>query len=252
MAESELRIVTYNIHKGFSAGNRRFVLHKIREALLTTKADILFLQEMQGEHTKHQQTHHNWPVCSHSEFLAQDDWPHIAYAKNVEYSAGHHGNALLSKYPFVQWENINLSPFTWASRSLLHGSIKRANFDQDLHIICIHLGLMGIERRHQFDMLSKRIAEHVPHDAPLIVAGDFNDWTGQGEKYFAQQLDLQETFRTLHNHYAKSWPAWMPMLTMDRIYYRGLEPISCERPIHKVWKKLSDHTPLIATFSQHS
>jgi endonuclease/exonuclease/phosphatase family metal-dependent hydrolase len=252
MSDSLLRIVTYNIHKGFSAGNRRFVLHQMREALLSTDADILFLQEMQGEHTKHQITHQNWPLCSPSEFIAQQDWPYIAYAKNAEYSAGHHGNALLCKYPFIQWENINVSPFSWASRSLLHGIIKPPNFDSNLHIICIHLGLTGIERRRQFDTLSTRISEHVPQDAPLIVAGDFNDWTGQGQKRFAQQLELQETFRTLHQRHAKTWPAWMPLLTMDRIYYRGLYPVSCERPTHKLWQKLSDHAPLIASFSLHS
>jgi len=249
MQENQLRILTYNLHKGFSAGNRHFILHQVRDALVESNADILFLQEMQGQHTEHEKKHPNWPDNSHSEFLAHDVWPHYAYAKNVSYDAGHHGNAILSKYPIQRWENINISPFSWASRSLLHGVVKLPNSNEEIHIICIHLGLMAMERRRQFKTLCKRIDEHVPHDATLIVAGDFNDWTGQAEKHFAQNLDLKEAYRTLHHRYAKTFPAWLPLLKMDRIYYRGLQVTSCERPSKKIWSRLSDHAPLIATFT---
>lgn len=248
MQKNQLRILTYNIHKGFSTSNRNFMLHQIRDALVDTNADIMLLQEIQGEHTEHQQTQLEWPEVPHCEFLAQDVWPHVAYAKNAVYSVGHHGNAILSKYALQSWENINVSPFSWASRSLLHGVIKLPWFDEELHIICIHLGLIGIERRRQFVTLCERIDAHVPHDAPLIVAGDFNDWTGQAEKRLSQHLGLKEAYRTLHNRYARTWPSWMPLLTMDRIYYRGLEPVLCERPSHSRWNKLSDHAPLVASF----
>lgn len=248
MQETQLRVLTYNVHKGFSAGNRHFILHQIREALYETDADILFLQEMQGEHQEHEQKHHNWPECSHLEFLSQDVWPHFAYAKNAVYSVGHHGNAILSKYALKSWENINVSPFIWASRSLLHGVIELPGVIADLHIICIHLGLSGRERRRQFETLCKRIDEHVPHDAPLIVAGDFNDWTGQAEKRFYQHLELREAYQTIHNRYAKTFPAWLPVFRMDRIYFRGLQPQYCERLTQSPWNRLSDHAPLLATF----
>ena len=141
MPEQQLRILTYNLHKGFSADNRRFILHQIREALIDTDTDILFLQEIQGEHQQLAKKHADWPDCSHSDFLAQDAWPHVAYGKNAVYSVGHHGNAILSKYAIHSWENINVSPFIWASRSLLHGEIKLPQLNTNLHIICIHLGL---------------------------------------------------------------------------------------------------------------
>ncbi|NOR69405.1 MAG: EEP domain-containing protein [Methylomarinum sp.] len=248
MRKNQLRVLTYNIHKGFSVGNRYFILHQIREALEKTDADILFLQEMQGKHSKHEQKHTNWPECSHSEFLAKDIWPHFAYGKNAMYKVGHHGNALLSKYALLRWENINVSPFIWASRSLLHGVIQLPESSSELHIICIHLGLLGMERRRQINTLCQHIEAHVPRDAPLIAAGDFNDWTGQAEKQFYQHLNLQEAHQTLHNRYAKTFPAWLPMLQMDRIYYRGLQPITCERLTHAPWNRLSDHAPLSATF----
>ncbi len=257
MNENGLRILTYNIHKGFTVGNRRFVLHPIQEALLAADADLMFLQEMQGEHRHHQQKIADWPVLPQLEFLAENNWPFHVYGKNAVYKAGHHGNAILSKHPFQCWENINVSPFSWASRSLLHGVIRVPQAAcghlhetaLDLHIVCIHFGLTGKERRLQLSKLCARIDSHVPHEAPLIIAGDFNDWLGQAERFFHDRLGLQEIFRATHGRYARSFPAWLPFLPMDRIYYRGLTPLSCERLAYAPWFSLSDHAPLAATFT---
>ena len=266
MKEKGLRVLTYNIHKGFNVGNRRFVLHQIREALIAADADLLFLQEMQGEHLRHEKKILDWPVLSQLEFLADNTWPFHAYGKNAIYTAGHHGNAILSKFPFEHWENINVSPFPWASRSMLHGVIRLPGMaevsqavgnrcdrlpqsSQDVHIVCIHFGLTGKERRLQISKLCDRIDSHVPHDAPLIIAGDFNDWMGQAERLFHDHLGLQEVFRKTHGRYARSFPSWLPFLPMDRIYYRGLIPVSCEPLTHAPWHTLSDHAPLIASFT---
>lgn len=243
-----LKVFTYNIHKGFNVGNRRFVLHQIREALAGVDADLVFLQETQGKHLQHEALISDWPNSTQYEFLAEGIWPHYAYGKNAIYSAGNHGNAILSKYPLESWENINVSPFRWASRSLLHAVLTIAPGKPRLHTVCIHFGLTSSERRRQLDTMCKRIDSHVPHDEPLIVAGDFNDWLGRSERYFHEHLGLQEIFRTLHGRYALSFPAWMPVFPMDRIYYRGLQPVSCARLGHTPWRVLSDHAPLSAAF----
>ena len=82
----------------------------------------------------------------------------------------------------------------------------------------------------------------------MIIAGDFNDWSEKAEKHFSEQLNLQETHHTLHNKHARTFPAWLPILKMDRVYYRKVKPISCERPRYNLWRRLSDHAPLIAKF----
>lgn len=244
-----LRVLTYNIHKGFNSGNRRFVLHEIREALLATHADLLLLQEMQGEHTKHEKQIANWPELSQFEFIAEGIWPYHAYGQNVSHKLGHHGNAILSKFPFESWENINVSPYPWASRSLLHGVIHLPQTAQALHIVCLHFGLTGRERLRQTARLCERIDSHVPHDAPLIVAGDFNDWRGRIEAHFHQHLGLKEVFHETQGEFARTFPAWLPLLPMDRIYYRGLTLHACERLALSPWRALSDHVPLTARFS---
>jgi endonuclease/exonuclease/phosphatase family metal-dependent hydrolase len=244
-----IKILTYNIHKGFSAGNRRFILHDIKASLQQLNTDVVFLQEIQGEHNIRQQKIATWPNDTQFEFLADEVWDHHAYGKNAIYKSGHHGNAILSKYPFIEWENINVSNIRSASRSLLHGIIKIPSKNIKIHLICVHLGLFSREREKQLSVLSRRINSHVPHNEALIIAGDFNDWLCRAEKHLQQELGLREIFKHSTGTYARSFPAWMPMLNMDRIYFRGLLPMSCEKLHLPHWKKLSDHNPLIATFS---
>jgi endonuclease/exonuclease/phosphatase family metal-dependent hydrolase len=178
---------------------------------------------MQGEHQRHEKRVEDWPDRAQFEFIAEGVWPFFAYGKMQFIMPAIMAIAILSKYPFESWENINVSPYPWASRSLLHGIIRMPQSDQDVHIVCIHFGLMGKERRLQIGKLCDRIDSHVPHDAPLIVAGDFNDWMGQASRHFHDHLDLQEVYRQTHGRYARTFPAWLPLLQMDRIYYRGPE-----------------------------
>lgn len=248
MKENQIKIVTYNIHKGFSFGKSRFVLHQMREMLGHVDADIIFLQEIQGKHEKHELYVENWPAMPHFEFLAEEIWPHYAYGKNAIYRLGHHGNAILSKYPFTFWENIDVSIQKRASRSLLHGVIELPN-NGVLHVICVHLGLMKFERTKQMQVLVERIQSKIPAGEPILIAGDFNDWRSHLSFELEQNLGLEEIFKTLRGSYAKSFPSWQPTLPVDRIYYRGVKPELCKRFNQYPWRKLSDHLPLYAEFS---
>ncbi len=54
-----LRVLTVNTHKGFTALNRRFILPELREAVRSTGADLVFLQEVVGEHDRHSSRYYN-------------------------------------------------------------------------------------------------------------------------------------------------------------------------------------------------
>lgn len=248
MSDSSIKVMTYNIHKGFSMGNVRFILHEIRESLRYVDADVVFLQEIYGEKQISNNRFDDWPNNSQFEFLADEVWHHHAYGKNAIYKAGHHGNAILSKYPFIEWENIDVSIMKKASRSLLHGTIQIPHSEKKIHIICIHLGLFEREREKQLTILAQRINSHIPHDEPLIIAGDFNDWRGNAERHLHDDLGVKEVFKDAHGSHARTFPAWFPVLSMDRIYYRGLEVVDCSHLQGQPWQRLSDHTPLLAEF----
>src|SRR5690349_18068205 len=102
-----LRVVSYNIHKGFNMSNRRFILRRIRDAIRDVHPELVMLQEVLGEHKHHAERHKDWPEQAQFDFLAHELWPHVAYGRNAVYGAGHHGNAILSKYPFKFVENID-------------------------------------------------------------------------------------------------------------------------------------------------
>jgi len=243
-----IKVLTYNIHKGFDLFNREFVLHKIRDQLQMADVDVVYLQEILGQHQQHEARIVGWPEVPQFEFLADQLWPHYAYGKNAIYSKGHHGNAILSKYPIEQFKNINVSRFRRASRSLLHGSIQLPDVDLRLHLICVHLELIGFERSRQLNILKYYINESISDNEPIILAGDFNDWSGRMGLQFESDLAMQEVFRSKQGKYARTYPSNRPMLRMDRIYFRGMKLLECECFRDHPWKRMSDHLPLYAKF----
>jgi endonuclease/exonuclease/phosphatase family metal-dependent hydrolase len=246
----EIHVLTYNIHKGYCAGNRRFVLESMRERIAETGADVVFLQEIHGNAIKSaaKRKRFSYPDQPHFEYLADQAWPHYAYGRNAIYRRGDHGNAILSMHPFVSWENIDVSIFPRSSRSILHGIIELPGKSTRLHTLCVHLGLLEKERREQLLTLTKRINDHVPHDEPMIIAGDFNDWRRRAEDHLHDDLGLEELFVQLQGRHARTFPIWAPMLAVDRIYYPGLKPTACQRLSTGHWRDLSDHAALSGVF----
>jgi len=241
-----ISLITYNIHKGFGVGAVRFLLPEMRDAIAGLNPDFVFLQEVQGEHRRREKRIDSWPDSPQFEYIAENIWPHYVYGKNAVYQSGHHGNAILSKYPFERFENINLSNINRASRGILHTQLIIDN--QTIHLLCVHLGLFKAERAEQCKALMQRIKDVVPQDEPLLMAGDFNDWRTVISKPLADDLGVEEAFVTIEGQHARSFPAIRPALCVDRVYFRGMQvqEVAC---LHgKPWRMLSDHLPLYARF----
>lgn len=244
-----LSLITYNIHKGFGLGKVRFLLPEMRDALSNLNPDFVFLQEVQGEHRRREKRITSWPDSPQFEYIAEEIWPHFLYAKNAIYQSGHHGNAILSKYVFERFENINVSSMHRASRSILHGQIKIGGEPQiTVHLLCVHLGLFKAERASQCKALMKRLIETVPEHEPLLMAGDFNDWRHRLSEPLAEELGIKEAFYSVNGRHARSFPAIKPAFCVDRIYYRGMQVLDVQCLQGKPWRMLSDHIPLLARF----
>lgn len=241
-----ISIATYNIHKGFSLFNRRMVLHELRDRLRELNADIVFLQEVQGASTQSLQSNLGQPHHPQHEYLAGEIWPHYAYGKNSVYTGGHHGNAILSRFPVINWHNQNISAHRFESRGVLHCQLALPGCESVLHCLCVHLGLFNRGRRFQFKALVAHIQHHVPDGAPLIIAGDFNDWNNHANKLLAHELGLHEVFESGGGSLARSYPVMFPLLRLDRIYVRGLMVESSAVHAHPPWNKISDHAALSA------
>ncbi len=239
-----LKIVTYNIHKGFSHFNRRVVLHELRDRLRELDADILFLQEVQGAHSSHSGNFQDYPEGAQHDFIAEALWSHSAYGKNSVYEAGHHGNAIISRFPILRSLNTDVSAHRFESRGLLHCEIDIAG--KQVHCLCAHFGLFAKGKRAQTATLIDYVRKHIPPDAPLIVAGDFNDWRNKMSREMEDKLSMQDVFHVYTGRPARSYPASLPLLRLDRIYVRGFAVLHCDVHIGGAWKRLSDHAALSA------
>ena len=246
-----LRICTYNIHKGFSQFNRRLAIHDLRDRLRLLGADVVFLQEVQGLHLRHAQRHADWPGQPQHEFLARDVWQQTAYGGNAIYDHGHHGNAILSRHAILSQANQDVSDHRFESRGLLHCEVQVAGIERPVHCVCVHLGLTAGSRRRQMAAIVARLDQLAPDGAPLIIAGDFNDWRNHADDQLIGPLGLSEVFTTLRGRPARSFPSTLPVLRLDRIYVRGFDIRRTEVHHGQPWSAISDHAALSAHLARH-
>lgn len=240
-----MKVLTLNLHKGFSALNLKYVLPEVRDALRIENPDLVFLQEVLGEeHEDIPSVVHNG-IGSQYEYLADSIWNDFAYARNAVYSRGHHGNAILSRFPIKQFQQVNITTYPLEQRGFLHAQIQGPDLTP-VHCICVHLGLFNQHRKEQFKVIVDHTELHIPAGAPLIVAGDMNDWSHSAKEYLAVPLGLRESFSDIHGKLALTFPARLPLLRLDRIYSRQFQTRSASVLSGKPWSSLSDHLPLVA------
>ena len=96
------------------------------------------------------------------------------------------------------------------------------------------------------DALARRIEELVPADAPLLIAGDFNDWRNHADGLLADRLGLIEVFAGDTLRPSRSYPARLPLFRLDRIYQRGLRVVTTQLHAGPPWSGISDHAALSA------
>jgi endonuclease/exonuclease/phosphatase family metal-dependent hydrolase len=261
----KIRVATYNIHKGVTGIRGRPRIHDVRMALHTIDAEILFLQEVQDRNERLVR-HRGYPKATQLDFLAASGYEHRAYGMNAVYPHGHHGNAILSRHPIGHFTNHDISDHLLEKRGLLHAVTRppRAR-GHDVHLICVHLGLIKRSRVRQARFLIDFVQQEIPKKAPIIIAGDFNDWQRRVDFLLREELGLDEVGsangkprrRSLFDLFlpwrertpltvARTFPSFAPWLTLDRIYVRGFRVLSTEVPRGLAWARRSDHMPLIA------
>jgi endonuclease/exonuclease/phosphatase family metal-dependent hydrolase len=242
-----LRVATYNIHKGVRGVGlqKRLEIHNLGLGIEALDADLVFLQEVRHFHHRDakqfERTWFGWPEQSQAEFLAPEGYE-VAYRTNAVTKHGEHGNALLSRWRIGEIGHHDVSDHRFEQRGLLHVPVQWHGLE--VHTVVAHLGLMHGGRVRQVQRLADFIANHVPPEALLVVAGDFNDW---GEKLDAPMRENGMTRAVSPGRSRQAtFPSRMPFFSLDRIYMRGLRCISTQVPKGPTWARMSDHLPLVA------
>jgi endonuclease/exonuclease/phosphatase family metal-dependent hydrolase len=237
-----VRVATYNIHKGVQGlgPQRRLEIHNLGHAVEQLDADIVCLQEVRKVHRREEQYFTQWPDLPQADFLAPEGYEAI-YRTNAYTRDGEHGNAMLSRWPVSRHQHEDMSDHRFEQRGLLHSEV--VLHDQLVHVVVVHLGLIRASRARQIVQLQHFIQREVPADAPLLVAGDFNDWGDM-----VQRALMASGLQTFAGPGQRTFPARLPLVQLDYVYARGLKPLGVEVPRGRNWWRMSDHLPLIAEF----
>lgn len=191
-----IRVVSYNIHKGRTATGKRESMDALKLGLYGLSPDLLFLQEVQGRNDLRA------TLNAQHELLAAVLRMNNCYGCNAVRQHTDHGNALLSRFPILYYENEDISDHRLEQRGLLHAVVQIE--DRHVHCLVVHLGLFSGGRTRQINALVDRINRIVPEDEPLLIAGDFNDWNNRLAPIFVKQLGLYEVFSFAPEMYASS------------------------------------------------
>lgn len=237
----KLSLLTINAHKGFSQFNRRFALPELRDCVSGSGADIVFMQEVVGQNLRHAERYFGWPKKPQHEFMTELSGFAHAYGKNVVYTAGHHGNAILSRFPILHSERVDISTNRVEKRGLLYARIRLPEGKPPLHCVCVHLGLLRRSRVKQFARICEYVRGVVPDHEPAIVAGDFNEWRKTKKDELETCLLMKDAGLALHGRKLRTFPAALPVLPLDRIYVRGFKVVKAHVLNKGPWADVSDH-----------
>jgi endonuclease/exonuclease/phosphatase family metal-dependent hydrolase len=270
-----LRVATYNIHKGVRGVGpaRRLEIHNLGAAVESFDADLVALQEVRLFHhrdaKRFQRRGQLWPEAGQADFLAPQGYE-VAYRTNAVTRHGEHGNALLSRWPIGAVAHHDVSDHRFEQRGLLHVPVEWGG--GRLHVVVAHFGLAHVSRLRQVQRLAEFLALEVPPGAPLLVAGDFNDWAEKLDGPM-RGIDLKRAVapspeglpsgpisaaisapvRSLQRVAAgaaglphlPTFPALAPVFALDRVYLRGLRCVATHVPRGAGWRRWSDHLPLL-------
>lgn len=247
---SHLRVATYNIHKGVRGmgPSKRLEIHNLSDAVAALDADIVCLQEVrQFNHAEARRFSHTqfgpdaWPSTPQAEYLAPEGYE-VAYRTNAVTKNGEHGNALLARWPLGVIGHHNVSDHRFEQRGLLHVPVVWRGVE--VHVVVVHLGLISASRVRQAERLAELVQHELPAGAPVVVAGDFNDWNEKLDDILAG-VNLKRALLDDESRVA-TYPSRIPVLSLDRVYMRGLHCKSIMVPRGSNWARLSDHLPLVA------
>ncbi len=243
-ADGEVRIVAYNIAKGFAHhGGLKFASKADVESRLKTMAAVIRAERPDLVFLSEAMTECGPADVNQVEFLARAcGLPHFAFGENYNFGLPFYrvvgGNAILSREPLTAVANLSLAgrqPFyvtgnnrralfasvEWKGQSVLLGSLHNDSFD---------IANNGAQVRQLLEYIG---------DRPCVLAGDFNAKPNEepirllkGSKHFEGRFDGPPTFpeKKIRIDYILAPKAWKHLETKV------------------IPNDASDHYPVVARF----
>lgn len=238
--------LSYNIHKCVGSIDRRYDPARVTAVIAHHAPDVVLLQEV-AQNGSRFRGERQIDLLGEALGLA-----HTSYFVNVRLGTGRgeYGNAILSRFPIISTENVDLTIAGRKARSVLHACLRLTlpdNHHRTLHVFNLHLGLSGPERREQLRrFLACRPFAGLDRRTPVLVAGDFNDVWGRLGRLL-QPVGFRGPATPL-----RTFPAYAPLRALDSLHVRGdVEVLDLQRSRLQLARAASDHLPLVAQLRVH-
>jgi len=233
-----MRLLSWNIHKGIGGRDRRYSLQRIIDGIEAENPDLICLQEV--DRLVSRSGHDDQP-----RLLARYFRCHSVFQANVHVGGGAYGNLILSRWPIESRHRLSLRLGAKKPRGAQLVVVESP--EGRLHVVHTHLGLAERERHWQVERLLAHPLFTAGTDHPTLVVGDFNDWRNtlhagrMAAENFSQVTSPLSEFR--------SFPAWLPIGSLDKAFVRGGISIRHARIVRTSLAKVaSDHLPLVIDF----
>ncbi len=224
--------MTYNIRNGRGRDDR-VDLARIADVIASYEPDIVALQEVDAHRARS-------GTVDQAEHLALRLGMTAMFGACIDKDDGRYGIATLSRLPFIETRQMCLPAQPHRRRSeprcALVTRLAWPAANSELAMVNTHLSVLPGERPAQVAAIAESLdAEEV------IVAGDFN-CTPRSKSFRTLCCGLKSVTRG-----ARSWPARLPMFSLDHILYRGpLAVVSAGAWREGAAKRASDHLPVVA------
>jgi len=251
-----LRIVTYNIAhgrglqpiQGLTSRRRiRSILLRIAKLIQKLNPDVVALQEIDQDSM--------WAGnFDQLEFLREfTGFPHAVFGVNNR-RAGllklNYGNAILSRHPIIEWENIAFGQRRLGEKGFLFAELDVLGRRVPIVNMHLHYGARSHRFRQVAQLMTylnkKRVDRHAHWAVPPIVCGDMNN-----PSHTADATASLFTYFQQHGHYSLhprktcTFPSPLPRRMLDFVF---LPPECVEVYCLVVRTMLSDHRPVMVEF----
>ena len=232
-----VRIMTYNLHNGFDTDGH-LGMEAIAKVIEAEQPDVVGLQEVSR----------GWVVNGSLDMLT---W--LSQRLEMPYIFGSAtgslwGNAILSRYPILEWENVKLPPkdllfqraYLWARLDLGDG--------QELRVVVTHLH----HTREDFDIRARQVQtllDFWKDGEQTVIMGDFNARRDDSEAEMMRQAGFVDPLDLAGIQPGYTVPSDAPR---HRIDYVWLSPDLTATDAVIPRSMASDHLPVVAIIAPES
>ncbi|MBC7264817.1 MAG: endonuclease/exonuclease/phosphatase family protein [Chloroflexi bacterium] len=202
-----VRVMTYNIHNGFNTDGR-LDLEAIAQVIEQAQPDIVGLEEVAR----------GWAIDSSVDILT---W--LSQRLQMPYIYGPTadpvwGNAILSRYPIVEWGNVPLPPRTLALKRGFLWARMDVGGGEELLFIATHWHDVEEDteiRQQQAPELVRFWARR----PSTVLLGDLNATPDAKEIAILRDAGLRDAFAEIGAGTGLTWPAHKPEVRIDYIWF---------------------------------